>query len=281
METSFLEASLSVTSPGVLNPDIQKQIKTLTKELVKYFEGLYAKFPTAKVLKLLKKEVQLKEATGINFSDTLLTVISTWANSGNDVLIGILREPVTRALETGWIGTLENFIQEFGIDAGRLDDLATYIPTKLTNNVRTSLNVLAKDLAETTVANVSSIIGTGIATGQDASTIGSRIFDSFGDEDLTEHRSNLIARTELNRAISSGAYNAAQAVGAKKKRWNNVGDDRVSEIICIPNTGQGAINIDTAFGSGHNHTPGHPDCRCHVTYSGASKNKLKALLGVS
>ena len=50
------------------------------------------------------------------------------------------------------------------------------------------------------------------------------------------------------------------------KSWVTVGDLRVSKEICQLNEAAGAIPIDQPFPSGHMFQPGHPNCRCTVSY---------------
>jgi hypothetical protein len=90
-------------------------------------------------------------------------------------------------------------------------------------------------------------------------------------------RSALIATTEMNFAMSRGAFNRAAAMGSRLKQWITVGDDRVSQIICQPNEGgsQRGIPIDASFASGHVTTPGHPRCRCSVAFFGASRSQIE------
>ena len=94
-------------------------------------------------------------------------------------------------------------------------------------------------------------------------------------QDMTRHRSELIANTEMNFAVSRGSFERHVTVGASRKDWVTVGDDRVSKEICEPNGGQGEIPIAKLFGSGDMTTPGHPRCRCTVAYLGITKERAR------
>lgn len=84
-------------------------------------------------------------------------------------------------------------------------------------------------------------------------------------EALLKERREVIAITEAAKAVSEGDAAAAKADGAKWKIWQTTGDDRVSDL-CQANEAQGPIPIDEKFNSGHDTTPGHPRCRCSVSY---------------
>lgn len=104
--------------------------------------------------------------------------------------------------------------------------------------------------------------------------IARRIREAFPDMDT--RRSRLIATTEMNFAMSRGAFDRAAKLGSKLKQWITVGDDRVDELVCLPNeanSGQG-IPINSAFTSGHMTTPGHPRCRCVVAFFGATRVEI-------
>lgn len=96
-------------------------------------------------------------------------------------------------------------------------------------------------------------------------------FDSFSVQ-----RANLIANTEMNSIMSQATLSRSQSLGARRKEWLTVGDDRVSQEICLPNEGQGAIPINKAFGSLQQAPPGHPRCRCALATSGASRASVAA-----
>lgn len=278
-ETSFLEASLSQVAVGVVQPSSRKLISVLTEQLTKHFEKLYAKFPMTKVLAVIKKKGLVKEAA-VDIDAQVVNVISDWATAGDEALIGILQGPVETALAAGWTGTLTQFLDEFGVDLADLGILPELIPATLSEEVKASLATLVKDVSDTTIDQMTNLIASGLARGDDVAAIARAIADKVDDPSISSDRAMLIAQTEVNRAISAGAYNAAREVGAKEKEWVNVGDDRVSEDICLANTGQGKIKFRKAFQSGDHYPPGHPDCRCTVVYTGVDTKKLKKLVGV-
>jgi hypothetical protein len=83
---------------------------------------------------------------------------------------------------------------------------------------------------------------------------------------LLRDRRETIARTEQRMATERGKEALAKERGVKFKLWITAGDDRVSEDICLVNEAQGWIAADKDFSSGDSVPPGHPNCRCTVTY---------------
>jgi hypothetical protein len=88
--------------------------------------------------------------------------------------------------------------------------------------------------------------------------------------ELQADRARTIARTEAAKAIEAGEQDVAVSRGANMKVWLTVADDRVSEF-CAACEAQGPIPIDEDFvGDGSfsavQTAPGHPNCRCTVTY---------------
>ena len=96
---------------------------------------------------------------------------------------------------------------------------------------------------------------------------------------LSRSRAELIARTEMNFAVSAGSLERAAAAGSTQKVWVTVGDDRVSTEICLPNEAEGRIAITDAFPSGDLCPPGHPRCRCSCAYFGFTKDSVARALG--
>jgi hypothetical protein len=93
------------------------------------------------------------------------------------------------------------------------------------------------------------------------------------DRLLTERRKT-IAQTEGRDATSTARMASAESRGDKFKVWVTQSDDRVSDV-CAGNEAAGVIPIAQAFPSGHQHTPGHPNCRCTVAYLPDNERALK------
>jgi len=123
---------------------------------------------------------------------------------------------------------------------------------------------------ETTQRRLARVIADALLEEQRAvPQVAAAIQSTFADMSLA--RAVNIAWTEVADAMSEGAFRQANEIGSQRKEWLTVGDDRVSQDICAPNEAQGEIPINQNFGSGHAHPTGHPQCRCVVIYSGATR----------
>lgn len=91
-------------------------------------------------------------------------------------------------------------------------------------------------------------------------------------------RSELIANNEINVAVSTAQLDRAQRLGREEKEYLTVGDDRVSEDICLPNESEGRVPIDYIYVHGGLATPGHVRCRCAVSYFGGTRDVARAAL---
>lgn len=80
-------------------------------------------------------------------------------------------------------------------------------------------------------------------------------------EAFSPRRALMIARTEIAEAQEVGSMTYYKAAGVPKKKWS-------AAFQCCPlceaNAAQGAIPLDSAFQSGHQHGPAHPNDRCRV-----------------
>jgi hypothetical protein len=80
------------------------------------------------------------------------------------------------------------------------------------------------------------------------------------DKSFQPRRALNIARTELATAQDFGSLAYFKAAGVKGKKWSQYD----ACPTCQANAAQGAIPIDEAFQSGHQHAPAHPSCRCRT-----------------
>ena len=76
---------------------------------------------------------------------------------------------------------------------------------------------------------------------------------------MTRHRSELIATTEMNNAMSESSLQQFIARGRQFKTTVVAADPCP---ICIGNHAQGPIRLNNSFQSGHQHPAFHPRCRC-------------------
>lgn len=82
------------------------------------------------------------------------------------------------------------------------------------------------------------------------------------------NRAELVSVTEIRDAYETSKDEVSRTLEDRglelEKRWNNMGDDRVSDG-CRENSSAGWIDNRAAFPSGDQYSPRFPGCRCSVT----------------
>lgn len=116
-------------------------------------------------------------------------------------------------------------IQIKSLGAGRFDDLAQAIALSLENG--DSVDTLARDLRD--------------------------ILDNGS-------RAQMVAVTEIARAVSAASLDTYRAHGIPGKEWLIASSGACA--ICQDNADEGVIPLDDTFSSGDDSPPGHPRCRC-------------------
>jgi hypothetical protein len=116
---------------------------------------------------------------------------------------------------------------------------------------------LIKGINDTTRKQMRNAIATGLRDRLGVDGLGRLIRRTVLD--MSVFRSNLIANTEMNEAVTQASFSRYKRAGALFKTT-------VLSIvpcpICIANEGQGPIPMDQNFQSGHPHPPFHPNCAC-------------------
>ncbi len=124
-----------------------------------------------------------------------------------------------------------------------------------------------EEIQTTTADEIKGIVSRGLDEGRSYTAIASEIGDRFAS--YTGHRARLIATTETGEAYEAGNQLFAKSIideGVElEKRWNNSGDDKVTEG-CLRNSADGWIPFDELHTSGHEHPLRFPGCRCWETY---------------
>jgi SPP1 gp7 family putative phage head morphogenesis protein len=115
-------------------------------------------------------------------------------------------------------------IQIKSIGNGRFDDLARSLALSLERG--DSVDTLARDLRD--------------------------ILDNAG-------RAQMVAVTEIARAVSAASLDSYRANGIPGKEWLIASG---ACAICQDNADAGVIPLDAEFPSGDDAPPGHPRCRC-------------------
>lgn len=119
---------------------------------------------------------------------------------------------------------------------------------------------LVKGVNDTTIDDIASAVSKGIEDqlGPDGT---SRLVRDAVD-DMEKRRADMIATTEMNRAMSQAALDKMLNLGIEYKQIILV-DDACE--ICQANADEDPIPVDDSYPSGDDGPPFHPNCRCAVT----------------
>ena len=123
-----------------------------------------------------------------------------------------------------------------------------------------ALELIGRDVDETTVERLKNILLTGMETGQRFQDIIKAIRDAGA---FSRQRAQTIAVTEIGNAYTEGTMRTAKDLAAEglmmEKSWLPDGDPCE---ICEGNAAQDWIPIDEDFESGDDAPLAHPNCRC-------------------
>lgn len=133
---------------------------------------------------------------------------------------------------------------------------------------------LVKQVNKTTREYIKTVVTEGVEQGWSYNKIAAAITERYKEfsvgrpQEHIDSRAHLIAVTESGNAYSESTLivgmDLADAGIEMLKRWNTVGDLRVSEL-CRDNAAQGWIGVEREFQSGHQRPLAHPACRCNLT----------------
>ena len=96
-----------------------------------------------------------------------------------------------------------------------------------------------------------------LATGESVGSLADRLAGILDDPQWAD----LVATTEISRAVSAASMDTYAANGIAATEWLSAEDGRVC-VTCSLNAGAGAVPLGTPFPSGDFQPPGHPACRC-------------------
>jgi phosphohistidine phosphatase SixA len=127
---------------------------------------------------------------------------------------------------------------------------------------------LESEIDATTQERIAAIESDGVAKGLTAAAIATAIRQQF--REWAGGRALTIAEAEVSRAFHQGGADVARIVNQEggghlvEKAWD--GEPDACDEICMPNIEDGWIPEDILFQSGDSEPPGHPNCRCSLSY---------------
>ncbi|WP_369043502.1 phage portal protein [Streptomyces sp. Midd1] len=117
--------------------------------------------------------------------------------------------------------------------------------------------ITIKSVANTRLNELGRALAAGTARGDSADTIARSISGVLSNP----ARAEMIATTELARAISAASVSTYRLNGIQFVEWMTAADERVCPL-CYANADGGARRLETEFPSGVYMPPAHPYCRC-------------------
>ncbi len=121
---------------------------------------------------------------------------------------------------------------------------------------------LVTGMNEETKRRLGGVISRGIDNKRGIDGIARDLRQTF--DDMTMHRSQLIARTETSEALQSAFLERSESMGVTGKESIPVAP---VDADCLMNADAGVIPMEDAFPSGHDRPPYHPACKCALAPS--------------
>ena len=118
--------------------------------------------------------------------------------------------------------------------------------------------VTLSSIASTRINELGKVLADALEAGDSADTLARALRTVLDDPQWAD----LVAVTEINRAVSAATLATYAAMGVGAKSWMTAADDRVCPQYCEPNGADGAIPLTALFDSGDAAPPAHPRCRC-------------------
>ncbi|MEE9159874.1 MAG: phage minor head protein [Gammaproteobacteria bacterium] len=253
-----------------LRPIYNRLEQVLFEELQKQAQQI----PYSQILIFYQRELLLTEAA-IDLEINVAAVVGESLEGGVENFAAALEPALAAAMAEGMRATIADLVAELGLDAAEAAAFSAPLEQMTIKWAKEHAGELVRGINSTTQKEIADSVARALAEQKGVPGLTRDLQAKLGDL-LGRKRAELIATTEMNIAVSTGAFRAAKEVGASEKEWITQGDNRVSQSICQPNEGDGMISIDAEFQSGHSFTPGHPRCRCGVAYHGANPKLLGA-----
>jgi SPP1 gp7 family putative phage head morphogenesis protein len=138
-------------------------------------------------------------------------------------------------------------------EAAALDDSAGSL-MRLLNGY--GINMI-KSVSATNMDQLAAAINTALENGDSSASLAKQLPGILN----APARAEMIARTEVARAVSAATVNRYQQDNITRKEWAIAPDERVCPV-CRANAEVGGIPTAQAFPDGLIAPPGHPNCRC-------------------
>ena len=251
-----------------INPDIEKPLKkkgklSVTKEMLKSKHKQRFQDKVNKALnsfyKSLKDSTIKKAVEALNKADAsdLAKVKQILADEFGSFEDFLSYADTGDYLESAYNLAGDTVLAKFGLD-GTFNLQNPGILSKLSDRA----NFIINSVDETTKEELAQLITSGVADGDSWTDIAKDIRDNYPD--ISDYRSELIARTETSNAANQAELDFYKNNGIETKMWT-VSSAHTDEDECDENEAAGAIPVNDEFPSGDDAPPNHPNCFCDLT----------------
>ena len=229
------------------SPENQRLAKRLQSSLAEYFKSLDDAFPYDQVDRLYYKYVE--EQLGSEARDVLDPLLATFSSDLSFRLNGFMVTAYLRgSAEMITWGTTRGGIP-IAYEGPPIEQAITYAGEHCATLV-TQMDVETK-------RRLAQVVSEGIKNKRGVPGLARDIRGEF--RHMRRYRSEMIARTETNDALSQAFMDRAHDMKIEGKEWVVAGGPCE---ICAENEAEGVVPIDQIFSSGHERPPAHPNCRC-------------------
>ena len=274
----------------VNTPQARRLGKRLRRKLAAYFRTIQNDFPYAQAASVYKQYEGDDTVTTDKVLKQIDKKLTQWLDRHKDILTTIFDDELPVIAGAGFMAELNDQRKRFKLPPIKNEltreayieekkkDIELPIDLPVSDDIKKWTKEHGAELVtgmdDATKGRMAELIKKGLDEQRGVPNLSRLLRDEFPD--MSKQRADLIAQTELNKALSEGADMAAKEVGSKEKEWISVGDDRVRDEH-LDNEGQGRIPIDQTFSSGED-LPGLPECRCAVAYYGATKTSVNDVM---
>jgi SPP1 gp7 family putative phage head morphogenesis protein len=182
-----------------------------------------------------------------------------------DSLGGILQDALTEGYALGQQAAMAMITETDAVDwgdwvPGDVEAAAKVADAQGLSDLLSDYGISAiRSISGTNMGQVADLLSDALSGGLSSSTLAQQIVGLL----LSPSRAQMIAQTEIARAVSSATIDRFNAMGVTAKEWL-VAPARACPI-CLKNAAQGPIPTAAEFQSGQVSPPAHPRCRCSLT----------------
>ncbi len=240
---TLLEAHIPANPQSPAN---QKRQDKLQRDMAKYFRDLEDAFPYSKLAAIYNRNV--RESLSSDTKGMVGPLLATF----NDELKAMLSGQMAEVYLSGQVEVISWGKTFAGVPIAFEGPPISQAVAWAREHSATAV----KQMGEETQRRLALTISNGIAQKRGIPALATDIRKTFAD--MTQFRSELIAKTETADALSAASLDNMANMGVEGKEWITVGDAKVDTVDCLPNEAQGVIPVGQAFQSGHMAPTAHP-----------------------